>query len=110
MYFANSLELYRFLQEAARTHTSIQPAKYPQSVTVGSTFQVEGDGWLTDKVTVNLKKEDKVLWSGDAVPDHGHFSMQAKCPADTEPGDYTLEYTSADWGMGSFGINIYKPV
>ncbi|MGZ4112945.1 MAG: hypothetical protein ACXVP5_10975 [Tumebacillaceae bacterium] len=106
MYFAKSPDLYKLLIEMERTQPTGEQDKYPKSVAVGSTFSIEGNGWLTDKVTVSLKQNNSVLWKGDAVPDHGHFSMQVKCPDDVVPGDYTLEYSGVDWTTHGYSISI----
>lgn len=104
-YSAKSPKLYEFLMQSARIHPETRPMQYPEKVKVGSAFHVEGTDWLTPKVTISIKDQKALqdgkrtypaLWSTVAVPNHGHFSMQIKCP-DLPPGEYTLEMEGTDW-------------
>jgi hypothetical protein len=96
--FVKSKELYNFLEHPRKDWMpDVKACTWPNILHPGDAFTLEGNGWLTDKVTVSLIKDNTLaVWKEDITPDHGHFKVDGKVPADAAPGNYMLEYKSKE--------------
>jgi hypothetical protein len=104
--FVKSKELYDFLQHPRKDWMPDVPAfSHPQDLHVGQTFTLEGNGWLSDTVTLSLIKDNTLtVWKAEVTPDHGHFKIDGQVPADAAPGNYSFDYRSKE--MGSRGVYL----
>lgn len=105
--YVSSPELYAFMTNGYRDWMPQIPMdSYPAEVQAGHSYQVTGQAWLSQKVTLSFKNGEQVMWSVQVVPDHGAFTKQITIPH-VGPGVYDLEY-KGDQQTVSLPIMVVK--
>lgn len=114
-WFAESEPLFRFFTDTYKDWLpAVKPYVVPETIRLGEPFSVEGRGWLTDRVVVEIAKAGLVVWRGDAKADHGDFAMNGLLYRGVvEPGTYDVTVKGDNSGLGrgtmherSYGLSI----
>jgi hypothetical protein len=104
-YFAKSEILYTFVTNTYKKWMPDAPLyKHPSRVQLDEPFVIEGNGWLTTKVVIEIKKGNQVFWSKEVIPFHGHFDITTRISDSMKaikPGKYELSIKGVDRGIGS---------
>jgi hypothetical protein len=107
LYFAHSPELFDFLTEK---HMEWMPERsllnYPESIELGKPFTVSGNGWVGERVMLEIQNNRNFIWSKEIATDHGTFSshnimLETK---DVSGKDIMLYIRSASGG--SIGVSL----
>lgn len=98
--FAESAELYRFLNEDYKVWMpSVQKYEYPEKLKLGEAFAVSGHGSRSQSATVTLSKGDAVLWTGKSDVRDGEWKVAGKLPDALASGkDYSLKIQTDEGG------------
>lgn len=89
--FAKSSELYELVTRTFKDWMpGVEPLNVPEKIQVGEPFMVAGGGWLSQQVRVEITKNGQVIWSQEAMLDHGAFSMTGTLQAPVSSGDYDI--------------------
>ncbi|MGB8954533.1 MAG: hypothetical protein WCC10_04115, partial [Tumebacillaceae bacterium] len=90
--FVESKEIYDFLNNPPRDWMpDVQKLKAPQTLRVGEALSASGNGWRSEKVTLQLSRDQQVVWSKELPVDHGHFELKEPLPSDLQPANYQLD-------------------
>ncbi|MFD2334488.1 hypothetical protein ACFSR7_35035 [Cohnella sp. GCM10020058] len=98
--FAESAELYRFLNEDFKAWMSpVQKYEYPDKLKPGAAFAISGHGARSQSATVTLSKGDAVLWTGKSDVRDGEWKVEGKLPDALASGkDYCLQIQTDEGG------------
>lgn len=100
-YFAISAELYEFVNKGYLAWMpDVKPYEVPQELRAGTPFKVVGHGARTEKVQVELRKGDDVLWQKAVAVHDGEWQAEGVAPAGTKAGDYEWHIDEDGKGHG----------